>query len=96
MKKPSSVAIYARISQDHDGLAEGVKRQVDDCRKLCADLGWVVGHVWMFLTGVLLSWFTLHPPHTQIIAKKAPSASTVAMAAKIRKNVKQKAKTVRL
>lgn len=34
-------AIYARISSD-DGTALGVTRQVADCRKLAADLGWEV------------------------------------------------------
>lgn len=34
-------AIYARISSD-DGTALGVARQVEDCRKLAADLGWQV------------------------------------------------------
>ncbi len=34
-------AIYARISSD-DGTALGVARQLADCRKLAADLGWEV------------------------------------------------------
>mgnify|MGYP000662091434 CR=1 FL=1 len=34
-------AIYARISSD-DGTALGVARQVEDCRKLAAELGWQV------------------------------------------------------
>lgn len=34
-------AVYARISSD-DGTALGVTRQVEDCRKLAADLGWEV------------------------------------------------------
>jgi DNA invertase Pin-like site-specific DNA recombinase len=34
-------AVYARISSD-DGTALGVTRQVEDCRKLAADLGWQV------------------------------------------------------
>lgn len=34
-------AIYARISSD-DGTALGVGRQVEDCRKLAAELGWQV------------------------------------------------------
>lgn len=37
----SAAAIYARISQD-DGTALGVTRQVEDCRKLAAELGWKV------------------------------------------------------
>jgi len=34
-------AVYARISSD-DGTALGVTRQVEDCRKLAAELGWQV------------------------------------------------------
>jgi site-specific DNA recombinase len=34
--------VYARISSDQDGTALGVKRQVEDCRKLADELGWVV------------------------------------------------------
>ena len=34
-------AIYARISSD-DGTALGVGRQVEDCRRLAAELGWEV------------------------------------------------------
>jgi DNA invertase Pin-like site-specific DNA recombinase len=34
-------AVYARISSD-DGTALGVTRQVEDCRKLAADLGWQI------------------------------------------------------
>ena len=37
-----SAAVYARISSD-DGQALGVKRQLEDCRKLAASLGWAVG-----------------------------------------------------
>jgi len=37
-----SAAVYARISSD-DGQALGVKRQLEDCRKLAATLGWAVG-----------------------------------------------------
>ena len=37
-----SVAVYARISSD-DGQALGVSRQLEDCRKLAASLGWLVG-----------------------------------------------------
>lgn len=39
---PQAVAIYARISSDQDGTALGVQRQLEDCRRLCADLGWTV------------------------------------------------------
>jgi len=38
-----SAAIYARISLDPEGTTLGVQRQLDDCRKLAADLGWPVG-----------------------------------------------------
>jgi DNA invertase Pin-like site-specific DNA recombinase len=37
-----AAAIYARISADQDGRGLGVKRQVEDCRKLAASRGWVV------------------------------------------------------
>jgi len=42
MKTPRAAAIYARISLDAEGEAKGVKRQLADCRKLAADLGWTV------------------------------------------------------
>ena len=35
-------AIYARISQDRSGAQSGVTRQLEDTRKLAADLGWEV------------------------------------------------------
>ncbi|MFH1331168.1 MAG: recombinase family protein, partial [Actinomycetota bacterium] len=35
-------AIYARISSDPEGTRLGVERQLADCRRLAADLGWVV------------------------------------------------------
>jgi site-specific DNA recombinase len=38
-----SAAIYARISADVEGTGLGVSRQLEDCRKLAADRGWVVG-----------------------------------------------------
>ena len=37
-----AAAIYARISSDQDGTTLGVQRQLEDCRKLAADLGWQV------------------------------------------------------
>lgn len=40
-------AIYTRISEDRDGLASGVGRQEDDCRKLCSDRGWLVASVYI-------------------------------------------------
>jgi len=46
MAVPKSAAIYARISSDPDGLALGVERQIQDCEKLAADLGWLVGEVY--------------------------------------------------
>lgn len=42
MQKPSSAAIYARISSDTTGEGLGVQRQLEDCRKLAADRGWQV------------------------------------------------------
>jgi DNA invertase Pin-like site-specific DNA recombinase len=35
-------AVYARISSDIEGSGLGVKRQVEDCRRLAASLGWIV------------------------------------------------------
>ncbi|ORM09985.1 hypothetical protein A5N74_23885 [Prescottella equi] len=43
MKTPHSAAIYARISSDQTGEGLGVARQLEDCRKLAADRGWIVG-----------------------------------------------------
>lgn len=43
MSTPRSAAIYARISSDQAGEGLGVQRQVEDCRKLAANLGWEVG-----------------------------------------------------
>ena len=42
MTTPVAVAVYARISADHDGTALGVTRQLDDCHQLAARLGWTV------------------------------------------------------
>lgn len=39
---PRAVAIYARISSDAEGTGAGVARQVEDCRKMAASLGWPV------------------------------------------------------
>ena len=39
---PRAVAIYARISSDIEGTGLGVKRQVQDCRRLAEQLGWPV------------------------------------------------------
>jgi DNA invertase Pin-like site-specific DNA recombinase len=39
---PCAAAIYARISSDQDGRGLGVRRQLEDCRKLAADRGWLV------------------------------------------------------
>lgn len=43
MSTPSRVAIYARISNDAEGIGAGVRRQLEDCRSLAASLGWGVG-----------------------------------------------------
>src|SRR4051812_5246885 len=37
--------IYVRISKD-DGRALGVRRQEEDCRKLCNDRGWAIADVY--------------------------------------------------
>ena len=42
MKKPSAVAVYARISLDAEGTGLGVARQVADCRELAAREGWTI------------------------------------------------------
>jgi len=42
MSAPVAAAIYARISSDQEGTALGVKRQLEDCRKLAAAEGWLV------------------------------------------------------
>lgn len=38
-------AIYARQSQDREGLELGVSRQREDCERLCRERGWDVQHV---------------------------------------------------
>lgn len=43
MTTPRSAAICARISSDQTGEGLGVARQLEDCRKLAADRGWLVG-----------------------------------------------------
>ena len=42
MATPRAAAVYARISSDVTGEGLGVKRQLEDCRKLAKDRGWVV------------------------------------------------------
>jgi DNA invertase Pin-like site-specific DNA recombinase len=37
-----AAAIYARISSDQDGTGLGVERQLEDCRRAAAQLGWTV------------------------------------------------------
>jgi len=39
---PRAAAVYARISSDPSGQALGVQRQLEDCRRLAAERGWVV------------------------------------------------------
>jgi len=39
---PRAAAIYARISSDTEGSGLGVQRQVEDCQRLAATLGWAV------------------------------------------------------
>jgi site-specific DNA recombinase len=40
--KPTRAAIYARISDDTEGRAAGVDRQVEDCKALAERLGWTL------------------------------------------------------
>lgn len=42
MTTPRAAALYARISSDIEGAGLGVARQLEDCRRLARDLGWVV------------------------------------------------------
>ncbi|MEN0083134.1 MAG: recombinase family protein [Leifsonia sp.] len=42
MKQANAAAIYARISSDQTGEGLGVKRQLEDCRRLAGERGWVV------------------------------------------------------
>jgi site-specific DNA recombinase len=44
---PTSAGIYARISQDSDGLKAGVKRQEADCRALAKRRGWPIGEIYI-------------------------------------------------
>src|SRR5439155_15264480 len=39
-------AIYVRISRDREGVRAGVKRQREDCERLCRDRGWQVVDVY--------------------------------------------------
>jgi DNA invertase Pin-like site-specific DNA recombinase len=42
MTKARAAAIYARISRDTTGEGLGIERQLEDCRRLAADRGWIV------------------------------------------------------
>lgn len=42
MAEPVAAAIYARISSDPGETRQGVERQLEDCRRVAADLGWPV------------------------------------------------------
>jgi site-specific DNA recombinase len=43
---PARVAVYVRISSDPTGAGLGVARQEEDCRELCARLGWPAPQVY--------------------------------------------------
>lgn len=43
MTRVASAAVYARISSDGEGKSLGVQRQLEDCRKLAGERGWVIG-----------------------------------------------------
>lgn len=47
MPKDIPTGIYARISDDREGRALGVERQIEDCRLLCGRLGWAVVDVYV-------------------------------------------------
>ena len=38
----TAAAVYARISSDVEGSGQGVTRQLEDCRRLAGELGWLV------------------------------------------------------
>ncbi len=42
-----AAAIYARISQDREGLQLGVQRQEEDCAALAAAKGWSIARVYV-------------------------------------------------
>ena len=42
MEQVRAAALYARISSDQEGTGQGVKRQLQDCRKLARELRWPV------------------------------------------------------
>jgi DNA invertase Pin-like site-specific DNA recombinase len=42
MPRATAAAAYARISSDQEGTGLGVRRQLEDCRKLAAELGWMI------------------------------------------------------
>ncbi len=42
MRTIKAAAIYARISSDAEGTGKGVERQIEDCRRLAAELGWPI------------------------------------------------------
>jgi len=41
------VGIYARISSDREGDQLGVRRQIEDCKRLAADRGWIVADLYV-------------------------------------------------
>jgi site-specific DNA recombinase len=41
-EKPTRAVVYARISDDTEGRAAGVERQVEDCKALAERLGWLL------------------------------------------------------
>ena len=43
MDKVISAAVYARISSDQTGEGLGVQRQLEDCRRLATERGWIIG-----------------------------------------------------
>ena len=65
------MAVYARISSD-DGQALGVSRQLEDCRKLAASLGWVVGEE--YVDNDISAYSGKHRPEYQRMLSTWPTA----------------------
>ena len=41
------VGVYARISSDREGDQLGVRRQIEDCKRLAVERGWVVSALYV-------------------------------------------------
>ncbi len=63
MATPVAAAVYARISSDIEGSGLRVKRQVEDCRRLALQLGWVVAEE--YIDNDLSAYSGKHRPQYQ-------------------------------